>query len=118
MIVYNNALKLCITIIYYYKNKKFSSMRTFLIVFERGNLSQRGLFVILFAYFRVKKNLELPRELLFIVMKNADVSVKESCKKSTANEGTTYEASVVTAEFGSVKRMFRVCARARVIRTL
>lgn len=48
-------------------------MRAFLTVFERGNLTLRELSVILFAYLRVKNNLELPGELLFIVMKNADV---------------------------------------------
>ena len=61
-------------------------MQVFLTVFERGNLTVRGFSVILFAYLRVKKNLELPGKLLFIVMKNADIHIKEkNCKIKKEN---------------------------------
>lgn len=60
-------------------------MRVFLTVFERGNLTLRGFSVILFAYLRVKKNFELPGKLLFIVMKNTDIRIKENCQIKKEN---------------------------------
>jgi len=59
------------------KEKKNSVVRAFSYSFRERKLDAMRVLRYLFAYLRVKKNLELPWELLFIVMKNADVHIKE-----------------------------------------